>query len=153
MSSLLIPLSSCMPDITLVGPVNLRSWRPAGERERAWLPAAGNRVRLLLRLLFPAALSIVPALGAQQPAQPAAADTAARPGIGVRLRFPNDTLVLERPAALGPFGRLALARDSGATIADRQASALVQMTEVARAARWGEAIVATFTEIGRASGR
>jgi hypothetical protein len=108
-------------------------------------PAAGDRVRLF-RLLFPAALSIVPALGAQQPAQPPAADTGARPGIGVRLRFPNDSLVLERPAALGPFGRLAPSRDSGATIADRQAAALVQMTEVARAARWGEAIVALFAD-------
>ncbi|HET6701316.1 MAG TPA: hypothetical protein VFH14_05915, partial [Gemmatimonadaceae bacterium] len=100
----------------------------------------------LLRFLFPAALSIVPALGAQQPAQPPAADTAARPGIGVRLRFPNDSLVLPRPAALGPFGRLAPARDSGATIADRQAAALVQMTEVSRAARWGEAVVALFAD-------
>src|SRR5688572_17662993 len=138
-----------MPDITLVGPVNLRSRRPAGERERAWLPAAGDRVRLLFRLLFPAALSIVPALGAQEPVPPPAADTAARPGIGVRLRFPNDTLVLERPAALGPFGRLVSARDSGATIADRQAAALVQMTEVARAARWGEAVVALFADSAR----
>src|SRR5687767_4861156 len=137
-----------MSDITLVGPVNLRSRPPAGERERAWIPAGGDRVRLL-RLLFPAALSIVPALGAQQPAQPPAADTAARPGIGVRLRFPNDSLVLERPAALGPFGRLAPERDSGATIADRQAAALVQMTEVARAARWGEAVVALFADSAR----
>ncbi|HZO18118.1 MAG TPA: cell surface protein SprA [Gemmatimonadaceae bacterium] len=129
--------------------VNLRSRRPAGERERAWLPAAGNRVRLF-RLLFPAALSIVPALGAQQPAQPPAADTAARPGIGVRLRFPNDSLVLERPAALGPFGRLAPSRDSGATLADRQVAGLLQMTEVARAARWGEAVVAVFADSARA---
>src|SRR5688572_2211069 len=130
-----------MSDITLVGPVNLRSRRPAGERERAWLPAAGDWVRLL-RLLFPAALSIVPALGAQEPARPPAADTAARPGMGVRLRFPNDSLVLERPAALGPFGRLAPARDSGATIADREAASIVRMTEVARAARWAGAWVA-----------
>ena len=129
----------------LVGHVNLRSRRPAGERERAWIPAAGDRVRLL-RLLFPAALSIVPALGAQEPAQPPAADTAARPGIGVRLRFPNDSLVLQRPAALGPFGRLAPARDSGATIADREAASIVRMTEVARAARWGEAVVALFAD-------
>ncbi|MDQ4079206.1 MAG: hypothetical protein M3125_00465, partial [Gemmatimonadota bacterium] len=99
----------------------------------------------LVRLLFPAALSIVPVLGAQEPAQPPAADSTARPGPGIRLRFPNDSLVLERPAALGPFGRLA-ERDSGATIADRQAAALVRMTQVARAARWGEAIVAMFTD-------
>jgi hypothetical protein len=148
-SSLLIPLSSCRWDIIVVGHVNLRSRRPAGERERAWLPAAGDRVRLF-SLLFPAALSIVPALGAQQPAQPPAADTAARPGIGVRLRFPNDSLVFERPAALGPFGRLASSRDSGATIADREAAAIVRMTEVARAARWGEAIVALFADSGGA---
>src|SRR5687767_12787919 len=137
-----------MSDITLVGPVNLRSRPPAGERERAWIPAGGDRVRLL-RLLFPAALSIVPALGAQQPAQPPAADTAVRPGLGVRLRFPNDSLVLERPAALGPFGRLASSRDSGVTIADREAAAIVRMTEVARAARWGEAIVAMFADSAR----
>jgi hypothetical protein len=98
----------------------------------------------LFRLLFPAALSIVPALGAQQPP----ADSAARPGV-VRLRFPNDSLVLERPAALGPFGRLAGVRDSGATIADRETAALVRMTEVTRAARWGEAIVALFGDSAR----
>src|SRR5687768_15225865 len=66
--------------------------------------------------------------------------------MGVRLRFPNDSLVLERPAALGPFGRLASSRDSGVTIADREAAAIVRMTEVARAARWGEAVVAMFAD-------